>query len=176
MIGVGLFSARWPMPLVHAHSQGVIHRDVKPSNVLIDLACQPKLVDFGISLLKFELGTGVTVSSFFSIGYASPEQRRGEQATERSDIYALGCVFYHMLARKPPPSKGYLTHEQIEALPVYGQIKQILLRMLALDPQDRFSQAVQLRRRLDVTNNLELLPEVYLLVTGSAYPNLKTVR
>jgi serine/threonine protein kinase/DNA polymerase III delta prime subunit len=168
----------WPLmcqmtdALVHAHSQGVIHRDVKPSNVLIAAAGRPMLVDFGVSLLKFELATGVTVSSFFSIGYASPEQRRGEQATEQSDIYSLGCVFYHMLARKAPPSEGFLKEAHIEALPVFGQIKQILLRMLAEGPGERFSEAVQLRRRLDVTHNLELLPDVHLLVTDRARRDL----
>ncbi len=168
----------WPLmrqmtdALVHAHSQGIIHRDVKPTNVLIGADDRPMLVDFGVSLLKFELASGVTVSSFFSIGYASPEQRRGEQATERSDLYSLGCVFYHMLARKAPPSEGFLTPTHIDALPVFGQVKQILLRMLAIDPDERVSQAVQLRRRLDVTNNLTLLPDVYLLVTDRARRDL----
>jgi serine/threonine protein kinase len=168
----------WPLmrqmtdALVHAHSQGVIHRDVKPSNVLIAADGLPMLVDFGVSLLKFELATGVTVSSFFSIGYASPEQRRGEQASERSDIYSLGCVFYHMLARRAPPAEGFLTPAHIEALPVFGQVKQILLRMLAIDPGDRLGQTVQLRRRLDVTTRLELLPEVYVLVTDRARRDL----
>ncbi len=168
----------WPLmrqmtdALVHAHSQGVIHRDVKPSNVLIASDGRPMLVDFGVSLLKFELATGVTVSSFFSIGYAAPEQRRGEQATEQSDIYSLGCVFYHMLARSAPPPEGFLSPLHIEALPVFKQVKQILLRMLAIDPNERWVQAVQLRRRLDMTNNLTLLPEVYLLVTDRARRDL----
>jgi len=168
----------WPLmrqmadALVHAHSQGIIHRDVKPSNVLIASDGRPMLVDFGVSLLKFELATGVTVSSFFSIGYAAPEQRRGEQATEQSDIYSLGCVFYHMLARSAPPPEGFLSPLHIETLPVFKQVKQILLRMLAIDPNERWTQAVQLRRRLDMTNNLTLLPEVYLLVTDRARRDL----
>lgn len=168
----------WPLlrhmadALVHAHSQGIIHRDIKPTNVLIDAAGQPKLVDFGVSLLKYELATGVTVSAFYSLGYASPEQRRGEPATEQSDIYSLGCVFYHMFARQAPPVEGFLTPEHINALTVHGPIKQILLRMLALDCHDRLADATLLRRRLEVTNNLELLPEVSLLVTDRARRDL----
>ncbi len=167
----------WPLmremtkALVHAHSQGVIHRDIKPSNVLIADDGQPKLVDFGVSWLKFELGTGVTVSSFWSIGYASPEQRQNLPADERSDIYSLGCVFYHLLARSAPPSDG-ITEQHVKALQVPTPTKRILLKMLAPDPTARFQQAVQLRRQIDLTQKFELLPEVFLQVTERARRDL----
>jgi len=157
--------------LVHAHSQGVIHRDIKPSNVLIAEDGQPKLVDFGVSWLKFELGTGVTVSLFWSIGYASPEQRQNLPADERSDIYSLGCVFYHLLARSTPPSDG-ITEQHVKALQVPTPIKRTLLKMLAPLPSERFQQAVQLRRQIDLTQKFELLPEVFLLVTERARRDL----
>ncbi len=169
----------WPLmramadALVHAHSQGIIHRDVKPSNVLISAEGQPQLVDFGVSLLKYELSTGVTVSSFWSTGYASPEQRSEHKADERSDMYSLGCVFYHLLARHAPPANG-LTPAQIDTLPaqVPEQVKRTLRRMLAPQPGERFQQTVQLRRQLDLTQKFELLPEVYLLVTDRARRDL----
>ncbi|OLE34547.1 MAG: hypothetical protein AUG45_04185 [Ktedonobacter sp. 13_1_20CM_3_54_15] len=169
----------WPLmramadALVHAHSQGIIHRDIKPSNVLISPEGQPQLVDFGVSFLKYELSTGVTVSSFWSTGYASPEQRSEHKADERSDMYSLGCVFYHMLARRAPPANG-LTPAQIDTLPaqVPEQLKRTLRRMLAPQPDGRFQQTVQLRRQLDLTQKFELLPEVYLLVTDRARRDL----
>jgi len=157
--------------LVHAHSQGIIHRDVKPSNVLISSDGRPMLVDFGVSYLKYELNTGVTVSSFWSIGYASPEQRQGQPVREQSDIYSLGCVFYHMLKRQAPPADG-LTSELIDALHAPAQIKGLLKRMAALEPSARFAQTTQMRRQLEVTHTFQLLPEVYLLVTDRARRDL----
>jgi serine/threonine protein kinase len=168
----------WPLmralanALAHAHSQGIIHRDLKPSNILIAPDGQPKLVDFGISLLKYELGTGVTVSSFHSIGYASPEQRADQHVDERSDLYSLGCVFYHMLARHTPPADGPEL-EQVDALQsVPLQVRRLLRRLLAPNPRDRFPRAVQLCRALDATRRLQPLPEVYLRVTERARRDL----
>lgn len=167
----------WPLmramadALAHAHSEGIVHRDVKPSNVLIASRMQPKLADFGISWLRFELSKGVTVSSFWSVGYAAPEQRSQQQADERSDIYSLGCVFYHLLSRQEPPIDG-LNNEALEAFQVPTQIKRLLRRMLAPSPSDRFQKMTQVCRQLDATRNLELLPEVYLLVTDTARRDL----
>lgn len=167
----------WPLmreiadALVHAHSQGIIHRDIKPTNILISAEGKPKLTDFGISLLKFELGTGVTVSSFWSIGYAAPEQRNGLRATEQSDIYSLGCVFYHMLSGNAPPSEK-LTQENIDILEIPPQIKRILRQMTALETTDRFDNVLQLRRQLELTHKLQPLSEVYFLVTDTARKNL----
>jgi eukaryotic-like serine/threonine-protein kinase len=163
----------WPLmremvdTLVHAHSQGVIHRDLKPTNILITETGSSKLTDFGISFLKFELGTGVTVSQFWSIGYAAPEQRNGQQATEQSDIYSLGCVFYHLLSGKAPPSEG-ITQDHLRALGLPPQVERTLQQMVARDPSERFENALQLQRRLASTQRYEPLLEIYFLVTDSA--------
>jgi serine/threonine protein kinase len=168
----------WPLmrrvadALAHAHSEGVVHRDIKPSNILMAPGMQPKLADFGISWLRFELSKGVTVSSFWSLLYAAPEQRSQQQADERSDIYSLGCVFYHLLSRREPPKDG-LSNQAINALQgVPTQIKRLLQRMLAPHPADRFQNIIQVCRQLDMTRNLELLPEVYLLITDRARRDL----
>ncbi len=163
----------WPLmrsvsdALVHAHKSDVIHRDVKPTNILLTEDGVPKLTDFGISYLKYELGTGVTVSSFWSLGYAAPEQRNGQRATEQSDIYSLGCVFYHLLSRTPPPPDG-ISQEDIARVNVLPPVRLLLQDMLALDPEKRVGDAVQLRRRLEFTHHLLPLQEVYLIVTDAA--------
>lgn len=171
----GLWDWCWPLfralsdALVAAHSEGIIHRDLKPTNILVDEAGTPKLTDFGVSYLRYELTTGLTVSSFWSPGYAAPEQRQGHPADERSDIYALGSVFYHVLAGQAPPPEG-LAPEVIDArLPrVPTSMRRVLQQMVALDPTTRYETAVQLRRALEFTRQFEPLEEVYLVVTERA--------
>jgi len=153
--------------LVHAHSQGIIHRDLKPTNILITEDGVPKLTDFGISLLKFELGTGVTVSMFWTPGYASPEQQRNEKATEQSDIYSFGCLLYHLFSRQTPPSGG-ITSEQIRTLGLSIRDARMLEQMVATDPKDRVENVPQLCRQLAHTKEYEPLPEVFFIVTDAA--------
>ena len=150
--------------LVHAHSQGIIHRDLKPTNILLTEDGVPKLTDFGISLLKFELGTGVTVSPFYTPGYASPEQLRNEKATEQSDIYSFGCLLYHLLSGKTPPASG-ITPEQIRSLGLSMRDARMLEQMVAAHPSDRIESAPQLCRQLAHTKEYEPLPEVFFIVT-----------
>jgi superfamily I DNA and/or RNA helicase/serine/threonine protein kinase len=167
----------WPLmremaeALVQAHSQGIIHRDLKPTNILITETGTSKLTDFGISFLKFELGTGVTVSQFWSIGYAAPEQRNNQQATEQSDIYSLGCVFFHLLSGYTPPSEG-ITSDHLRALGGPFPVERTLQQMVALDRRERFDSALQLRRRLAATLQYEPLPDLYFFVTDAARRHL----
>ncbi|HEY8691202.1 MAG TPA: protein kinase, partial [Chloroflexota bacterium] len=87
--------------LGYAHRQGLIHRDVKPHNILLTTDGTPRLADFGIAHLV-DGSTTRTAAILGSAQYLSPEQSRGEEATERSDIYACGIVMYEMLAGRPP--------------------------------------------------------------------------
>jgi hypothetical protein len=86
-----------------AHARGLVHRDVKPANVLVETKTGHVFVtDFGIA--KLVAATGMTRTGFFvgTIEYASPEQFEGQQLDRRSDVYSLGCMLFHALAGRPP--------------------------------------------------------------------------
>ena len=93
------------LALQHAHDRGVVHRDVKPANILLQDG-QPVVADFGIALAVSTGGSGRLTETGLSLGtphYMSPEQAAGDQGVDhRSDIYALGCVLYEMLGGEPP--------------------------------------------------------------------------
>lgn len=146
--------------LDYAHREGMIHRDVKPANVLMRDLAHPLLSDFGIARLVDQ--TGLT-SSGVMIGtpaYMAPEQGKGEQADARSDIYALGVMLYEMLTGRPPyeadtPYGVILKHigdplpsprQSVPALP--DAIEKIVFKSLAKDPSDRYQQAGALRDAL----------------------------
>ncbi len=90
--------------LDHAHRNGVIHRDIKPGNILLEEG-HAVVTDFGVARAISEAGGEKVTASGMAVGtpaYMSPEQAAGEAADERSDVYALACVLYEMLAGEPP--------------------------------------------------------------------------
>ena len=89
--------------LGHAHERGIVHRDVKPGNILVSMGGEVKVVDFGVAK-SFDETTDLTVLGSFigTATYASPEQFMGGQIGPESDLYSLGCVLYHCVAGRPP--------------------------------------------------------------------------
>jgi serine/threonine-protein kinase len=95
------FAMQIAKALEHAHSRGIIHRDIKPHNVMILKDGSVKVADFGIARIAAAQNT-LTKEALGSVHYISPEQARGARVDNRSDIYSLGVVMYEMLTGRPP--------------------------------------------------------------------------
>ncbi|MDR0782162.1 MAG: protein kinase, partial [Propionibacteriaceae bacterium] len=146
--------------LNHSHQQGVIHRDVKPANVMLPSTGEVKVMDFGIARIEnAETLTGVT-SVLGTPQYLSPEQIEGGKVDARSDIYATGCLLYELITGQPPfsgptPVLVAIQHLQTPA-PSPSQIvpelpsliDEICSKALAKSPADRFQTADQMRAAL----------------------------
>ncbi len=162
--------------LNHAALHGVIHRDVKPSNILITKEGRAKLIDMGLArLLKPTdpgddlTASGVTLGTF---DYISPEQARDPRNADiRSDIYSLGCTLFFMLTGQPPFPEGtvlqkLLQHQGDEPPDVRefqpgipAEIAQLVQKMMAKDPRQRFQTPAALLRSLtEVAGMLGLRP------------------
>lgn len=159
--------------LSHAHNQGVLHRDVKPSNVMMSLEPNgkvvPKLVDFGLAKLKSGDKTETTGGRVFgSPSYLSPEAVRGGEIDFRTDVYSLGCLIFETLAGKPPflANTAFETLNQklnkkapslFEATGVEypTQLEEILEKSLAKDPDDRYSDVASLKNALEELYELD---------------------
>ena len=126
-----------------AHERGLVHRDVKPSNVLVDGRGHAYLGDFGLTRLLAE--PGLSLPSGSSLGtpdYVAPEQIRGEELDGRADVYALGCLLYECLVGEPPfrsdsETATLFAHLEKEP-PVLPGLEDVLARALAKDRDERF--------------------------------------
>ena len=142
-----------------AHDQGIVHRDVKPENVLFDKFDRPLLADFGIALSgAYQPRVTREGATIGSSGYMSPEQARGQALDGRSDFYSLGVVCYELLTgempfRGPDALAIALAHieKPVPRLPVTRRVWQPLIdRALAKLPEARFQSAEELLAALEV--------------------------
>ena len=142
-----------------AHARGLIHRDIKPGNVMLLPDDRVKVVDFGIARAAGSdtlTGTGVVLGS---TAYLAPEQASGQPVDERADLYALGCVLYQMLAGAVPfsadtPVATMYRHVNEDPpppssiRPVPAGLEAVVMRCLEKDPRRRFGSAVDLEHAL----------------------------
>ena len=159
--------------LAHASERAVVHRDIKPSNILITPTGRAKLVDMGLARSLEPRNSqdltqsGVTLGTF---DYISPEQAlEPREADVRSDIYSLGCTFYHVLTGQSPVPEGTAArklHHHQHVLPtdprqlnpdIPDEVAAILARMMAKDPNQRYQRSEHLvQHLLQVTQTLAL--------------------
>ena len=143
-----------------AHEAGVIHRDVKPGNILLGPDGRGMVTDFGIARATGEDTMTRTGAVLGSVDYFSPEQTRGERAGPRSDIYALGVVLYELLTgvrpfggdtpyaravdrlNRPPPDPRHVEPD------VPDELAEIAMRAMAVDPEDRYETPAAMRAAL----------------------------
>ena len=145
-----------------SHRNGIIHRDVKPANVMINRAGSVKVMDFGIARAIAD-GASTMTQTAAVIGtaqYLSPEQARGEQVDARSDVYAAGCVLYELLTGEPPftgdsPVAVAYQHVREDPRPpstVYADVPtsldSIVLKAMSKNPANRYQSAGDMRSDL----------------------------
>jgi non-specific serine/threonine protein kinase len=142
------------------HACGLVHRDVKPRNVLVAGVARDEhayLVDFGVARAMGDAELGARERMTGTIGYAAPEQLRGEPADHRADVYGLGCVLYEMLTGAPPYGGGtraaritaHLTAPVPDLPGADVALEEIVQRALAKSPEERFASTEALAAALD---------------------------
>ena len=146
------FAMQIAKALEHAHNQGIVHRDIKPHNVMILKNGSAKVTDFGIARIMSSQNT-LTREALGSVHYISPEQAKGGRVDNRSDLYSLGVVMYEMLTGRPPydgesPVAVALQHINGNApMPstlnpnIPGGLEQIIMRAMSADPAQRYASA-----------------------------------
>ena len=146
--------------LEHAHGRGIVHRDIKPHNIMVLKNGSVKVADFGIARVMSESHT-LTREALGSVHYISPEQAKGGRVDDRSDLYSLGVVMYEMITGRPPydgesPVAVAIQHINGGAkMPstlnpnIPGGLEQIIMKAMANDPGARYVSAAAMLYDMD---------------------------
>ncbi len=147
--------------LASAHAQGIVHRDIKPGNVMVTRGGFVKVMDFGIARMQTDVTAPQTSSVIGTPTYLSPEQAQGQAVDARSDIYSLGCVLYELLAGRPPftgDTPVAIAYKQVNETPVPPsahnpdvppRLDAVVMKCLAKNPANRYQTAEELAADLE---------------------------
>ncbi len=163
-----------------SHQNGIIHRDVKPANIMISTTNAVKVMDFGIARAIADSGNSVTQTAAVigTAQYLSPEQARGDPVDARSDVYSLGCVLYEILTGEPPftgdsPVSVAYQHVREDPIPpsrrhegISADLDAVVLKALAKNPENRYQTAAEMRADLVRVHNGET-PEAPKVLTDA---------
>ena len=154
------FSMQIAKALEHAHGRSLVHRDIKPHNIMVLKNGSVKVTDFGIARVMSKSNT-LTKEALGSVHYISPEQAKGGWVDNRSDLYSLGVVMYEMMTGRPPydgESPVAIAIQHISggaAMPsslnpnIPNGLEQIIMRSMALDTNDRYPSATDLLKDME---------------------------
>ena len=154
------FSLQIAKGLEHAHSRGIVHRDIKPHNIMVLKNGSVKVMDFGIARVMNKSNT-LTKEALGSVHYISPEQAKGGHTDNRSDLYSLGVVMYEMMAGRPPYDGESAVSVAIQhinggaPLPsaynpnIPTGLEQIIMKAMALEVRDRYVSATEMLQDME---------------------------
>ncbi len=147
--------------LQHAHDRGIVHRDIKPQNIMLFPDGTIKVMDFGIARFAREEGKTISDKAIGSVHYISPEQARGDVTDEKSDIYSVGVMMYEMLTGVKPfdgdnPVSVALMHMQTDAAPLRSindsvpeGLEEIVMRAMQKEASKRYQSASEMIKDIE---------------------------
>ena len=145
--------------LDYSHRNGIVHRDIKPGNVMLTRSAEVKVMDFGIARAVSDTQATMTQTAqvIGTAQYLSPEQARGERVDARSDLYSTGCLLYELLTGRPPftgDSPVAIAYQHVRENPIPPSrvdpeipawADSIVLKAMAKDPAERYQSAAEMR-------------------------------